>query len=128
MQTRGGVIHRRRKSLALCLARYSIGLNSILSANSFNKNETMRTLSEINVNSTEEEITKFSQEVPMMSLSSEIRQMYMNYATSLLVVKQQQKLINDQQLYNEKQLFWSRILAIGTWALVVATLLIVKFG
>lgn len=62
----------------------------------------------------------------MMSPSSEVRQMYMNYVTNLLAIKQQQKIIADQKEYNNKQLFWSRILAVGTWALVIATLLLVK--
>ena len=86
----------------------------------------MRTLSEISIHSAEEEIIKFGQEVPMMSPSSEVRQMYMSYVTSLLAIKQQQKLITDQKEYNAKQLFWSRVLAVGTWALVIATLLLVK--
>ena len=88
----------------------------------------MRTLTEININKTEEEITKFAQEIPLMSPSSEIRQMYMDYATSLLLAKQQQKLMEDQRKYNKEQLSLSRNLVIATWALVIATLLIIKYG
>lgn len=88
----------------------------------------MRTLSEININSNDEEIFKFCEEVQMTGLSPEIRQMYLHYATSLLGLKQQQRLLNEQNDYNKNQLYWSRALTIGTFALVVATLLLVKFG
>lgn len=40
----------------------------------------------------------------------------------------QRQLLNLQNEYNNKQLFWTRFLVIGTWALVIATslLLIIK--
>ncbi len=52
-----------------------------------------------------------------------------------LQYKLNQKLLQDQEKkhkeflelqnnYNHKQLFWSRLLVIGTWALVIATLLL----
>ena len=42
--------------------------------------------------------------------------------------KEQQKAILEQQnIYNKKQLCWSRWLTIGTWALVIATILLVIF-
>ena len=88
----------------------------------------MKTLSEVNINSTEEQIFKFCEEVPMTGMSSEMREMYLHYGTSLLALKQQQKLLIEQNTYNQKQLFWSRTLTIGTWALVVATLLLIKSG
>lgn len=87
----------------------------------------MRILSEININSTEEEISKFCEAVPMMGLGSEMRQMYMDYGINLLNLKQQQKLLNEQNNYNRKQLFSSWILNVGTWALVLVTLLLVNF-
>lgn len=40
--------------------------------------------------------------------------------------KIQEELLEKQNEYNRKQLFWSRTLAIGTWALVIATLLLVS--
>lgn len=40
--------------------------------------------------------------------------------------KLQKKLLDEQNKYNRKQLFWSRILAIATAGLVLATLLLVK--
>jgi len=88
----------------------------------------MRTLSEINLKSTEDEITKFCEDVPMMGLGSEVRQMYMEYGINLLVLKQQQKLLDEQGGYNKKQLFWSRILAVATISVAVATILLVKFS
>ncbi len=36
------------------------------------------------------------------------------------------ELIENQNIYNSKQLFWSRILALATIALVIATLLLIK--
>jgi hydrogenase maturation factor HypF (carbamoyltransferase family) len=41
--------------------------------------------------------------------------------------KLQQELLDSQKEYNKKQLFWSRVLAISTIALVFATALLVKF-
>jgi len=82
----------------------------------------MRTLREININSTEEEIYKFCEDVPMMGLSSEMREMYLHYATSLLSLKQQQKLLNDQSVFNEKLLKQNRNLTIATWGAVFIAL------
>ena len=42
--------------------------------------------------------------------------------------KLQEEILQNQNDYNDKQLFWSRSLAIGTWLLVLATFLLVKFG
>jgi len=39
----------------------------------------------------------------------------------------QKHLIKEQNEYNKKQLFWSRALTVGTWLLVLATLLLVYF-
>ena len=41
--------------------------------------------------------------------------------------KLQKMLIEKQNEYNRKQLFWSRTLTIGTWLLVIATFLLIKF-
>lgn len=38
------------------------------------------------------------------------------------------ELLENQNSYNNKQLFWTRFLAIATWALVGATILLVKFN
>lgn len=38
-----------------------------------------------------------------------------------------QELLNTQNSYNKKQLFWSRALAIATFILALATILLVKF-
>ena len=42
--------------------------------------------------------------------------------------KLQKQLIDEQNKYNTKQLFWSRALTIGTWLLVIATFLLIKFN
>ena len=47
---------------------------------------------------------------------------------AFLNLKLQEEVLKKQNEYNAKQLWWSRVLAIGTWALVLATLLLVKFG
>lgn len=40
--------------------------------------------------------------------------------------KLQKKLLNEQNEYNRKQLYWSRILAFATIGLALATLLLLK--
>lgn len=87
----------------------------------------MRLLSEVSIDSSEGEIIKFCEGIPMMALDVQVRQMYMDYGTTLLTLKQQQKLLIEQNIYNNKQLFWSRTLTVATWALVVATLLLIKY-
>jgi hypothetical protein len=47
---------------------------------------------------------------------------------AFLNFKLQEELLEKQNIYNNKQLFWSRMLAVGTWALVLVTLLLVKWG
>lgn len=49
-------------------------------------------------------------------------------AIAFLDYKLQEELLQKQNEYNDKQLFWSRALAVGTWALVLATLFLVKFS
>jgi len=51
-----------------------------------------------------------------------------NAGLAMLNYKLQAELLDNQNEYNKKQLSWSRILAIGTWALVIVTLLLVKFN
>ena len=38
------------------------------------------------------------------------------------------EILTNQNEYNRKQLWWSRTLAVATWALVVSTLLLVKLA
>ena len=40
----------------------------------------------------------------------------------------QKKLIMEQNEYNKKQLFWSRLLTIATICLVIVTIFLVKFN
>lgn len=47
---------------------------------------------------------------------------------AFLNFKLQKELLEGQNEYNRKQLKWSRILALATIALVIATLLLVKFS
>jgi len=44
----------------------------------------------------------------------------------ILNFKLQKKLIEEQNEYNRKQLFWSRLLVIATICLVIATLLLLS--
>jgi len=48
--------------------------------------------------------------------------------TSLLNIKFIEEFLEEQKKYNQKQLTLSRFLTIGTWALVIATLLLVWFA
>ena len=54
-------------------------------------------------------------------------EMKLNYGLNLLSIKQQKKLLDDQNTYNKNQLFWSRIIAVATIMLALATILLVKF-
>lgn len=49
-----------------------------------------------------------------------------NTGLAFLNYKFQKELIGQQNSYNRKQLFWSRILALATIALVIATLLLLR--
>lgn len=40
----------------------------------------------------------------------------------------QKKLIEEQNIYNKKQLYWSRLLSIATWLLAIATFLLIKYN
>ena len=42
--------------------------------------------------------------------------------------KRHKELLTEQNEYNKKQLFWTRILAIATICLAIATILLVKFN
>lgn len=87
----------------------------------------MRLLSEINFESTEEKILKFCQDISMMGLDVQVRQMYMDYGTNLLTIKQQQKLLIEQNEYNKKQLNWTRVMAVATVVSVLIALGFLKF-
>lgn len=86
-------------------------------------------IGQVDMTSSEEEITNFCQQATTAIFTSrfEVREMYLNYGLSLLNIKQQQRLLKEQEIYNRKQLFWSRILAIATICLALATILLVKF-
>jgi hypothetical protein len=81
----------------------------------------------INLDSSEEDIVNFcnleSNQSPGYG-----HEMRLNYGLNLLSLKQQKSLVQEQNHYNNKQLFWSRVLAVATIALVIATILLVKFN
>lgn len=85
-------------------------------------------LKEITSHSSEEDILAFCQEHangnPGVGTGHEMK---LSYGLNLLLVKQQKSLLDEQREYNSKQLFWSRILAIATFVLALATVLLVKF-
>ena len=87
----------------------------------------MITVKDIKIDSSEEEITDFCNRIPLSDMTSEMKQLYMDYAMSIFALKYQKEILNEQNVYNKSQLFWSRILAFATIALVVATLLLIKF-
>ena len=74
-----------------------------------------------NINDTKEEIVKKINASQGVTQTIHIGVAFLNY-------KLQEELLEKQNLYNEKQLYWSRALAVGTWALVIATFLLVKLG
>ena len=76
----------------------------------------------------EDEILAFANEIPLMGISAEIRQMYMNYTIGLLYIKQQEKLLTAQNEYNSKQVFWARTVAITTILALLVSLGILKFN
>lgn len=82
-----------------------------------------------NLDVSEEDILGYAQQIPLMpDLSPEVRHMYMDYTTSLLTLKQQQKLLAEQNRYNQKQLIWTRVMAIATVVSVLVALGILKFN
>jgi hypothetical protein len=87
-------------------------------------------ITQASLSSTDEEIVEFCRRATTAMWTSrfEAREMYLKYGISLLNLKQQQRLLRDQQEYNRKQLFWSRILAIATIGIALATVLLIKFG
>ena len=68
--------------------------------------------------SLEEMLEKINNSVPE---TIHIGAVFINY-------KLQKELLDSQKKYNRKQLIWSRMLALATIALVLVTLLLVKFG
>lgn len=79
----------------------------------------MKEIENLNIETSEEDLIAFCRNVPLApSLSSEVRAMYQNYAISLLSLKQQKKLLEDQRDSSKK-------LVMATWALAGATILLV---
>ncbi len=73
------------------------------------------------INNTKEEIIKKINDSQGVTQTIHIGVAFLNY-------KLQEELLEKQNIYNEKQLYWSRALAIGTWIVATGTLLLVKFG
>ena len=81
----------------------------------------------ITIDSTEKEILDFCEQESHQAPGYG-HEMKLDYGFNLYAAKQQQKMLQEQNMYNGKQLFWSRILAIATIALVIATFLLIKFS
>ena len=83
---------------------------------------------DLNLDSSEKEVIEFCQKEasgnPCMGVGHEMR---LSYGLNLLLSKQQKRILDEQRTYNDKQLFWSRVLAIATIFLASATILLVKF-
>lgn len=72
-----------------------------------------------NINSSEEEILEACKGIDQLNwASSEAKNLYLSYLMGLLNLKQQKKLFDEQKRS-------SRNLVIATWALVIATLILV---
>jgi hypothetical protein len=80
-----------------------------------------------NLDSSEEEIISWLQEVPLMGKGAEIRQMDINYGLGLLQIKLQKSIANDQHNTSTSLIRATWALAFATIALVFATIALVFF-
>lgn len=87
-------------------------------------------IGEIDISSSDDDIVEFCRRAAaaVWTPQFEVRNMYLNYGFSLLKLKQEQRLLREQQEYNRKQLFWSRVLSVATIGIALATVLLVKFS
>jgi len=84
------------------------------------------TINDIKIDSPEKDILEFCKNEADQAPGYG-HEMKLNYGLNLLSIKQQKKLIDDQNTYNQDQLFWSRVLAVATICLAIATVLLVTF-
>src|SRR3989344_5791675 len=82
----------------------------------------------LDIKASEDEILAFAKDIPLIGISAEVRQMYMNYTIGLLSLKQQEKLLIAQNDYNRKQVFWARTVAITAILTFLVTLGILKYN
>jgi hypothetical protein len=54
-------------------------------------------------------------------------EMKLSFALTVLNAKYQKQIINDQNQFNKKLISWTAWVAIGTWVLAIATILLVCF-
>ena len=79
----------------------------------------MQEVEKLNIETSEENLIAFCRNIALEPmLSSEVRAMYQNYAISILNLKQQKKLLEEQRDS-------SKNLIKATWALAGATILLV---
>lgn len=81
----------------------------------------------LGIDSSDEEIISFIKQASngQIVVTTEKQALYVNYALNLLNLKRQEKLISGQNDFNRKQLIWNGALAIATWVLAIATIILV---
>jgi hypothetical protein len=75
------------------------------------------------IQSTNEEIAAFCENEASQAPGYG-HEMKLNYGVNLLAIKQQKKLIDDQNNYNRQMLATNRKLVYATWVLAAATILL----
>lgn len=79
---------------------------------------------EYNLETPEEELIKLCQKLPVSSPNNESI-LLLDYCLGLLQLKQQKKLLDEQNKFNEKLLRWNKWLVYATWVLAIATIILV---
>ncbi len=80
-------------------------------------------LQKYNVDTPEVEIIKACQFVELQThLTSGAKELYLNYLTNLLHLKQQKKLFEDQNKFNKQLISTNRNLVKATWVLALVTI------
>ena len=78
-----------------------------------------------------EEILEEIQKHISVTFEKEIGECFLQYKLQQQLLNEQKiqhkEVLNQQNKYNDKQLLWSRWLTLGTWALVIANILLIKF-
>lgn len=82
-------------------------------------------LREYNLDTSENNIVKASQHVELQThLSSEAKELYLNYLTNILHLKQQKQMFEDQNEFNTGLINSNKNLVKATWCLAIMTILL----
>ena len=78
-------------------------------------------LKQYNINTPVKKIIEACQQVKDTSETSEMREISLNYLVNLLHLKQQRKLLEEQNKFNMSLIETNKKLVKATWALAIAT-------